>query len=108
MPAMKRTISLVALLLLSACARVGSDTLRAPLPAPLPLSAPVEPARIPLKDYPATLQIRVADELKALPETSVVAGFIEDYGQLRRAVCAAETWKQPTCRRIRVADKETD
>jgi hypothetical protein len=99
----KPTQSLVVLLLLTACARVASEP-----SAPLPIAAPVEPARIPLQDYAAPLQSRVADELTALPEGSALAVFVEDYGQLRRAVCVAEGWKQPACRRIRAAQETRD
>jgi uncharacterized lipoprotein YbaY len=99
---MRHMISLAAVLLMTACAREASERPA----APLPIAAPVQAARVPLKDYPPEKQTRVADELQALPEGSVLAQFIQDYGQLRRAVCAAEGWKQPTCRRIQAADKE--
>lgn len=91
---MKHTPSLIVLLLLSACARVGSDA-----PQPVPVEAP----RIPLKVYSKPFQAAVADELDALPAGSKVGDMIGDYGQTRRAVCAAEGWKQEACRIIRAA-----
>jgi hypothetical protein len=80
--------------LTSACQTVGSEK-----PQPTPVEAP----RIPLKDYPPQLQSRVATELRALPEGSALAGFVIDYGQLRRGVCAAEGWKQAVCLRIKAS-----
>jgi hypothetical protein len=92
---MRQVLILPALLWLSACVGVASER-----PQPVPGEAP----RVSLKVYPPALQTRVADELTALPEGSALAGLVIDYGQLRRAVCAAEGWKQPACRIIRQAE----
>jgi hypothetical protein len=89
---MKSMLILIGLLSLSACKTVGSDA-----PQPVPVEAP----RILLKVYPRAVQAAVGTELKALPPGSASAGFIVDYGQLRRGVCAAEGWKQEACRMMR-------
>jgi hypothetical protein len=57
--------------------------------------------RIPLKTYPADEQARVADEIEAAPEGARWPQWIGDYGGLRRAICAAEGWRQPVCQTIR-------
>jgi hypothetical protein len=67
----------------------------------------VEAPRIALKVYSRAAQTGAATELRALPPGSALAGFIVDYGQLRRGVCAAEGWKQEACRTIR-AGQTTD
>jgi len=90
---------LVATLSLGGCATASSDRPAASSVA-LPRAAPVEPARVPLLDYAPALQAKAADELSTLPPASAIAGLVADYGQLRRAVCAAERWKQQACRRI--------
>ena len=57
-------LALTGLLLLSACA---TATFECPIP----------------KDYSPDVQAQAADELDALPEGSVIADFIADYGVLR-------------------------
>lgn len=58
-------LALIVLALLSGCARVVSDV------------CPV------MKTYPDDLQTQAADELDALPQGSVIAAMIADYGVMR-------------------------
>jgi hypothetical protein len=55
---------------------------------------------VPLIGYAPATQRQAADELRTLPPGSVIGRMIVDYGQLRRAVCAAEGWQQRACRQI--------
>jgi hypothetical protein len=59
------------------------------------------PVRIQLVDYPPTVQAKAADEIDGAPAQAVWPGMLADYGRTRRAICAAEGWKQPVCRRMR-------
>jgi hypothetical protein len=65
-----------------------------------PARAPVALPRIPLQAYPAALQAQVAREIDGAVAGEAWPLFVTDYGRLRRAVCAAEGWRQPTCRRM--------
>lgn len=38
----------------------------------------------PIVDYPPEVQAKAGDEIEAMPEGSVLPGFIADYGLLRR------------------------
>lgn len=58
-------LALIVLASLSGCAKVVSDV------------CPV------MRAYPDDLQAQAADELEALPEGSVIAGMIADYGVMR-------------------------
>lgn len=59
------------LILLTSCAGAASD--------------PIYIFRCPdLVDYPPEVQAKAADEIEAMPEGSVLPGFIADYGLLRR------------------------
>jgi len=64
-----QTVLAIAMLLLSGCAGVGSDT--------PPSACP------PVVDYSRAEQARVADEVAALPEGAVIVGWLADYAVLR-------------------------
>ena len=57
-------LALIGVLSLTAC---GKATFECPIP----------------KDYSLEIQSQAADELEALPDNSVIADFIADYGVLR-------------------------
>jgi hypothetical protein len=83
---------LLAALSLTGCATTGTD---------VPIPVAIEGARVPLKSYPREVQMRLAEELQVAPAGSALARAVIDYGQLRRAVCAAEGYKQPACQRLK-------
>ncbi len=60
----------IALSLLSGCATVGSE----------PVIATVCP---PVVEYPNEVQVRAAEELALLPETSAIVEMLADYGVIR-------------------------
>lgn len=71
----------IAMTLLSACVRDGSDHGACP----------------PVIKYPAAVQERAAAEIEALPRESVVVGMLADYHVLRqqaRACASTETGRQ--------------
>jgi hypothetical protein len=74
----------------TACATAGSE----------PPSPTVEAPRVPLIVYSRAFQSALADAFEGTAPGSPVRVAIKDYGQLRRAVCAAEGWRQPACRAI--------
>ena len=57
------------MILLTGCAGVGSDTPRGACP--------------PVVEYSRDEQARLADEVTALPEASVIVGWLADYSVLR-------------------------
>ena len=61
---LRPALALIAALLLGACA---TATFECPIP----------------KDYSSEVQAQAADELEGLPDNSVIADFIADYGVLR-------------------------
>jgi hypothetical protein len=79
---------------LTGCGTGGSD---------VSVPASVEPARIRLKAYPTDFEVALARDFEALPSGSAGRTAIRDYGQLRRAVCAAEGYRQPVCIAIKGA-----
>ena len=96
LPKMRWALPLIAALPLAGCVTAGSR----PSPAP---AAPATQARIPLQVYTKEAQARLADEMDASVASDAWPGFVIQYGQLRRAVCAAEGWRQPACRAMRTA-----
>lgn len=67
---MQRPAALVAAtILLTACATVGSDTPSSACP--------------PVVAYSRAEQVRLADELAALPEAALIVGWLTDYAVLR-------------------------
>lgn len=82
----------IAALLLSACVTAHSDEPSKPAPAA---------ARIPLVTYTPEQQAQVAKEIEDATVADVWPDMIADYGRTRRAICAAEGWKQTACQRIR-------
>jgi hypothetical protein len=91
----KPAILCLTAILTSGCVTAASSP---PAPAATPV---VEPARVPLKLYSSQAQAGLADALGATAPGSPLRTFTADYGQLRRAVCAAEGWRQPACRQMR-------
>lgn len=71
---LRRTLALIALLSLNACAAQSSD------PGALPS----------LPRYTAGEQARAADELEALPEGSELARMIGDYAVIREQIRGAQ------------------
>ena len=65
---------MIATLLLTACAEVGSD--------------PPHGACPPVVAYSEAEQARVADEVAALPEDALIVGWLADYAVLRDQVRA--------------------
>lgn len=63
---MRRLPSIALMVLLGACAPAGS-----------------EPACLALVPYSPAVQVQAAEELAALPDGSVLARMIDDYGDLR-------------------------
>jgi hypothetical protein len=82
---------------LTGCATAGSDGVKTAAPQARPVAAP----RLPLKTYSPEWQAGLADALEATPAGSPLRAATMDYGQLRRAVCAAEGWRQPACLEMR-------
>lgn len=69
-----QTALVIATLLLTACAEVGSD--------------PPHGACPPVVAYSEAEQARVADEVAALPEDALIVGWLADYAVLRDQVRA--------------------
>jgi hypothetical protein len=63
--------------------------------------------RIALKVYPPAEQAGLADEIARAAAVDIWPDYITDYGMLRRAVCAAEGWRQPACRAIRRSEGQS-
>jgi hypothetical protein len=73
-----------------------------------PASAPAPAARrIPLISYTPAQQAQVAVEIEQATAVDLWPDLIADYGRTRRAICAAEGWKQPVCQRIRAGKGAT-
>jgi hypothetical protein len=63
--------------------------------------------RIELKAYPPAEQAGLAYEITRATAMDIWPDYITDYGLLRRAVCAAEGWRQPACRAIRRSEGQS-
>jgi hypothetical protein len=57
-----------------------------------------------LKRYSINFQTRLAGDFGKLPAGSAGRQALKDYGQLRRAVCVLDDWRQRPCRDIKAAD----
>lgn len=79
-----------------------SEAARGPVPAPAAL-----PATVQLVPYSRPFQAALADDFERLPPGSPGRTAITDYGQLRRAVCVTEGWRQPVCLTIQAAGGAT-
>ncbi len=66
-------------------------------------SSPIAGPSIPLKSYPQPFQTQLAAELQSAAADSATAIAVTDYGQLRRAVCAARGWKGGPCPAMQAA-----
>lgn len=60
-------------------------------------------ARIPLVAYSAAQSAALAGEVERAGAVDIWPVFVADYGRTRRAICAAEGWKQQACLAIRRA-----
>ena len=85
-------IALATPLSLTACSTVGSEPVAPHV---------VAPPRVMLVDYSRAIQTALAGEFLASPPGGAMRAAVVDYGQLRRAVCAAEGWRQIACKHIR-------
>ncbi|KAF0137429.1 MAG: hypothetical protein FD152_480 [Xanthobacteraceae bacterium] len=59
---------------------------------------------VPVRDYPAERQQRLAEEISSAPAGAVWPEMIGDYSTLRRSACAV-TPNQAACRRICAAEQ---
>jgi hypothetical protein len=65
--------------------------------------APAAAARVPLVVYSASQNRQLADEVERATAADIWPDYMADYGRTRRAICAAEGWRQAACRQIRRA-----
>lgn len=92
----------IAALWLSGCVGVGFNSSVSERPV-----AQAAAPRIALKAYPPAEQSQLADEIALAPVMDIWPDYVADYGMLRRAVCAAEGWRQPACRAIRRSEGQS-
>lgn len=96
MPQTMKWLSLaIVALSLSACVTAHSEPAAPAAVRPAPTAV-----RIPLVTYTRTQQAQLADEIERSTIVDLWPDMITDYGRTRRAICAAEGWKQPACRLI--------